>query len=353
MTITIRDVAKRAGVGVATVSRVINESELVSEATRETVKRAIAELNYVPNHTARRLSLGRTMAIGVMVPFFTRPSAVERLRGISDVFEGTSFNLVVYSIESLRRREQYFREVPRGDRVDGVIVISMSPSADDVRALTHSSLPVILLDAEHSSFISMLEDSAHGGALATQHLVGLGHRRIAFIGGPFVDPFNFARTPSTKRLEGYRQTLTDAGLPIHDAFLGVDPNEMIGTHSITAARELTMRMMRLAEPPTGIITASDTHAFGVMQAARELGLHVPGDLSVVGYDDIETASYVELTTVSQSLYDSGKRSAERMLQLLQGGDRTPTFERLPLDLVQRKTTAMPATSHQEVMTRQP
>lgn len=350
MTITIRDVARRAGVGVATVSRVLNDSELVSNTTRETVKRAIAELNYVPNHTARRLSLGRTMAIGVMVPFFTRPSAVERLRGVSDVFEGTSFNLVVYSVESLRRREQYFREVPRGDRVDGVIVISMSPNADDVRALTHSNLPVILLDAEHSSFISLLEDSAHGGALATQHLIGLGHRRIAFIGGPFVDPFNFARTPSTKRLEGYKQTLADAGLPVSETLLGVDPSEVIGTHSITAARELTMRMIQQADRPTGIVTASDTHAFGVMQAARELGLRIPDDLSIVGYDDIETASYVELTTVSQSLYDSGKRSAEYMLQLLEGGDRTPTFERLPLNLVQRKTTAAPANPQQEVMT---
>ena len=310
MTITIRDVAKKAGVGVATVSRVINESKLVSDATREMVKRTIADLNYLPNHTARRLSLGRTNAIGVLIPYFTRPSAVERLRGISDVFEGTTYNLVVYSVESLPRRQKYFHEVPRADRVDGVIVVSMSPSTDDVRALTHSNLPVILLDAEHPSFISMLEDGVHGGALATQHLIGLGHRRIAFIGGPFVDPFNFARTPSTKRLEGYKQALTDAGLPVTEALLGIDPNEMIGAHSITAARELTVRMMQQAERPTGIVTASDTHAFGVMQAARELGLRIPDDLSVVGYDNVEAASYVELTTVSQSLYDSGKCSAE-------------------------------------------
>lgn len=354
MNVTIRDVAKKAGVGVATVSRVINNSELVSPATRQVVLDAIAELNYVPNPTARRLSLGRTSTIGVIVPFFTRPSAVERLRGISEVFEGSAYDLVVYNVESMRRREQYFHEVPRADRVDGVIVMSMSPSEDDVRSLKHSSLPVVLLDAEHPEFASLLEDSAHGGYIATRHLIELGHTRIAFIGGPFNDPFNFAHTPSTKRMEGYRAAMADAGLAVPEPFLGIDTSEVIGRHSIDNARQLTQQMTALQAPPTGIVTASDTHAFGVMQAARELGLRVPDDLSVVGYDNTEAASYVELTTVNQFLYQTGKRSAERMLQLLGGAADVPRFERLELDVVIRKTTAPIAArpnDHQEVISQ--
>jgi DNA-binding LacI/PurR family transcriptional regulator len=345
MSVTIRDVARKAGVGVATVSRVINESGLVSPDTRESVLRAISELSYVPNPTARRLSLGRTNTIGVIVPFFTRPSAVERLRGISEVFEGSKYDLVVYNVETLQRRQQHMAEVPRPDRADGVIVISMSPSVEDSASLTRFELPVVLLDGYHPDFVSMIEDSVAGGRMATEHLIRLGHTRIGFIGGPLNDPFNFQRTPSTKRLEGYRQAMTGAGLEISDALEGIDPSEVIGRNSLTMAREFTLQMCSLPNPVTAIVTASDTHAFGVLQAARERGMRVPGDLSLVGYDDIEAAAYVELTTVSQFLYETGKRSAERMLQLLSDTrTETPRFEQLPLEVVTRRTTG-PVQSH--------
>lgn len=273
---------------------------------------------------------------------------MERLRGISEVFEGSEFDLVVYNVESLKRRQQHFLNVPRPDRADGVIVMSMSPSQADVESLKLFNLPVVLLDAEHASFSSMLEDSVAGGRMSAEHLIGLGHTRIGFIGGPMNDPFNFAHTPSTKRLQGYKEALLAAGIPLRDAYIGVDTNEVIGQGSLNTSRELAAQLTRLPEPVTAIVCASDTHAFGVLQAARELGLHVPHDLSVVGYDDTEAASYLELTSVSQSLYDTGKRSAERMLQLLAGDNAAPVFERLPNHIVVRKTTAAPkfaATNH--------
>ncbi len=340
MTVTIRDVARKAGVGVATVSRVLNQSPLVSESKRQVVEKVIAELSYVPNPTARRLSLGRTNTIGVIVPFFTRPSMVERLRGISEVFEGSAYDLVVYNVESLRRREQYLNEVPRSDRVDAVLIVSMSPGADDIVSLKRFGLPIVLLDGENPQFNTLIEDSVAGGYMATMHLIELGHRRIAFVGGAMHDPFNFAHTPNAKRLQGYRQALHEAGIPYRDDYyVHIDKTLVTGRLSTNEAREWLLESWKQPDRPTAVFAASDTHAFGVLQGAREMHIRVPEDLSIVGYDDIEAASYVELTTVRQFLYETGKRGAERLLALLENPNDAMTTEQLPLELVVRNTTA--------------
>jgi LacI family transcriptional regulator len=334
MTTTIRDVAKRAGVGLGTVSRVINDSSQVSEATRQRVLTAIAELDFVPNPTARRLSLGKTLTIAVIVPWFTRPAEVEQLRGVENTLAESEYDLVLYNVETPAKRDAYFRDVPRRESTDGVLIISLSPRDDDVEHLARSTVPIVLVDANHKSLISLnrvITDNVAGGRLATQHLIDLGHTRIGYISDPIETPFNF--TSSRDRLQGYRTALKAAGIPFRPDY------QAQGEHGRYEACRLAIGMLQLPDRPTAIFAASDTQALGVLEAAQECGLPVPEDLSVIGYDDIEIAEYVGLTTVRQLLYESGKRGVELLLEKLEEPSADPVCEVLPTELIIRRTAA--------------
>jgi LacI family transcriptional regulator len=334
MTTTIRDVAKRAGVGLGTVSRVINDSSQVSETTRQRVLTAIAELNFVPNPTARRLSLGKTLTIAVIVPWFTRPAEVERLRGVENTLAESEYDLVLYNVETPARRDTYFCNVPRPENTDGVLIISLSPRDDDVEHLAHSTVPIVLVDANHPALKSLnrvITDDVGGSQVATQHLIDLGHTRIGFISDPIETPFNF--TSSRDRLKGYRKALKAAGIPARSDY------QAQGEHGRYEARRLAIAMLQQPDRPTAIFAASDTQALGVLEAAQECGLRVPEDLSVVGYDDIEIAEYVGLTTVRQLLYESGKRGVELLLDVLEEPAADPICAVLPTELIIRRTTS--------------
>lgn len=334
MATTIRDVAAKAGVGLATVSRVLNNSPLVSPSTRERVQAAIAELNFTPNPTARRLSLGKTLTIAVIAPWFTRPSSVERLRGIEQTLLDTPYDMVVVNVETVERRDRSFREIPRPDRADGVIIISFTPDEPQVKNLLVCGVPVILVDAYHSAFTSVMEDSVRGGFLATQHLTQLGHQRIGYISDVFDDPFNFT-SRSRYRFDGYRTALEAAGLPFRPEFCRQ------GEHGREQARQMALELLNLPERPTAIFAASDTQALGILEAAQTCGLQVPAELSVVGYDDIEVAEYLNLTTIRQLLFASGKRGVELLVEAIEGHLPEPVYEALPVEMIVRGTTARP------------
>lgn len=334
MTTTIRDVAKRAGVGLGTVSRVINDSTQVSEATRQRVLTAIAELNFVPNPAARRLSLGKTLTIAVIVPWFTRPAEVERLRGIENTLAESEYDLVLYNVETPAKRDAYFHDVPRSETTDGVLIISLSPRDDDVAHLTHSSVPIVLVDANHKSLTALnrvVTDDVAGGRRATQHLIDQGHTRIGYISDWVETPFNF--TSSRDRLQGYRKALKAAGIPFRADY------HRQGEHGRYAARRLANNLLQLPDRPTAIFAASDTQALGVLEAAQDQHLQVPQDLSVIGYDDIEISEYIGLTTMRQRLYESGKRGVELLLDVLENPAVKARCEILPTELIVRKTTA--------------
>lgn len=336
MAATIRDVAKRAGVGLGTVSRVINNSPQVSEATRKRVQDVISELNFVPSPAARRLSLGKTLTIAVIAPFFTRPSIVERLRGIENTLADSDYDLILYNVETPEKRDAYFQAIPHRERADGVLILSLSPRDQDVPNLARADVPVVLVDANHPSLASLnrvITDDAAGGRLAVQHLIELGHRRIGYISDPLDNAFNF--TSSRDRYKGYRQALAAASIPFYAPYHGQ------GEHGRYEARRLAEQMLALSEPPTAIFAASDTQAMGVLEAARDAGLRVPDDLSVIGYDDIEVAEYLGLTTIRQLLFESGKRGVELLLETLDKPPLAPVCEVMPIELIVRATTAPP------------
>jgi DNA-binding LacI/PurR family transcriptional regulator len=325
----IADVAARAGVGVATVSRVLNGHASVRPATRERVQDAIRALNYRPSPVARSLSLQRTMVVGALLPWFTNPSAVQRVRGIVDGLSGSLYDLMIFDIESEDRQRRAFELFDRGDRADGLLVVSTLPPDSEVERIRAAQLPCILVDGVHPSLPSIAVDDVAGGEMATRHLIELGHRRIAHIGDT---PPEFRFEWSRDRTRGYEQALRRAGIEVRPEYVRE------GTRLLHVARGIAGELLSLPERPTAIFAASDTQAFGTLEAARARGLRVPEDLSVIGFDDIEVASYVALTTVRQPLVESGRRGAELLLRALGGLPVDVRTEHLPLELVVRGTT---------------
>jgi DNA-binding LacI/PurR family transcriptional regulator len=325
----IADVAAHAGVGVATVSRVLNGHTNVRPATRDRVLDAIRTLNYRPSSVARNLSLQRTMVIGALLPWFTNPSAVQRVRGIVDGLSGSPYDLMVFDIESEDRQRRAFELFDRGDRADGLLVVSTNPPDLEVQRINAAGLPCILVDGVHPLLPSIAVDDVAGGEMATRHLIELGHRRVALIGDP---PPEFRFDWSRDRTRGYEQALARAGIDLRPEYVRE------GTRLLHVARGIAAELLSLPDRPTAVFAASDTQAFGTLEAARALGIRVPEDLSVIGFDDIEVASYVGLTTVRQPLFESGRRGAELLLRALSGRQVDVRTELLPLELVVRSTT---------------
>lgn len=334
MSTTIRDVARKAGVGLGTVSRVLNDSPSVSNATRQRVLETIEALDFTPSPIARKLSLGKTLTIAAVIPFFTRPSAVGRLRGISTTLADTEYDLIVIDLEAPEQHEVYFSKLARGAQVDGVLLISLAPGKEILEQIIQTGTPLVLIDVNDPSlgdYHRVIVDDVEGGRIATEHLLGLGHRRIAYISDNFANSNYF--TSSKHRFEGYRLALEDAQIPVDDAYYRHGP------HGRYEARLLATELLQLPKPPTAIFAASDTQAIGVLEAARDAGLRVPEDLSVMGYDDIEISEHLGLSTIRQLLFESGEQGVKLLLENIQNTLQEPGRVVLPTELVVRNTTA--------------
>jgi DNA-binding LacI/PurR family transcriptional regulator len=274
--------------------------------------------------------------IGVVVPFFTSPSAVERVRGVAAALARSQYDLMLFDIESEDRRDHAFQLFDRGDRSDGLLMVSLIPPDAEVDRLRAAGLPCVLVDAPHPGLPCVVIDDVQGGELGTEHLIGLGHRRIGFIGDKSPDPFRFAS--SSDRTRGYERALGHAGIELRPEYVRE------GSQSHHIARSTAIDLLRLPQRPTAVFAASDQQAIAVLEAARILGISVPDELSVVGFDDIDIAAHIALTTVRQPLFESGRRGAELLLQMLAGAAQQPAdnhAELLSVEVVVRSTTAAP------------
>lgn len=328
---TIRDVAKHAGVGVGTVSRVINDSTAVSEPTRQKVLAAIEALNYSPNLAARRLSRGKTMTLGIVVPFFTNPSVVKRLQGVVSVLADSEYDLVLFDVEHADKR-YILRNVVKRELADGLLVISLTPTDEDVSEFNRAQMPTVLVDAYHPALSHAIVDNVAGGFTATEHLIKLGHRKIGFLSDLLDSAFN---APIVDRYKGYKKALAAHDIPFQPAY------HVQSSLNRDDARQVAHSLLSLPDPPTGIFAYSDNQAIGVLDAARELGLKVPDELSVIGFDNIDVAEFVQLTTIRQSLFTSGVKGAELLLSEMETPAAEPQEILLPINLVIRNTTAPP------------
>lgn len=328
---TIAEVAREAGVGVGTVSRVINGSTAVRADTRRRVLDAVDRLGYAPNAAARALSTGRTNRIGVVAPFFTSASVIERLRGVTQVLAGADRQLILFDVERPAQSSACFAALSGGGSVDGVLSISLCPTADEVARFNAAGAPVVLVDHAHPTLPTITIDDLAGGRMATEHLIELGHERIAFVGDEERNAYGFSS--SAARRAGYLEALRDAGLePDPDLIVRTEPGRV-------PAGRAALRLLDSDQPPTAVFAASDDQALGVLDAAAEACVPVPEALSVVGFDDVEVARWAGLTTVAQPLEESGARGAELVLDAVEG--KPARSCRLGLELVRRLTTAEP------------
>lgn len=330
----IDDVARRAEVSTATVSRTLSGRGPVSPTTRERVLRAASDLGYVVSSAASSLASGRTRNIGVLVPMLDRWFFSRVLTGIAATLQRDDYDVALYALTAeADERSRVFATSLRRQRVDGVIVVSMALAHDEIAQLGDLGLPVIAMGGQLAGLRSLTVDEIEVARTATEHLLGLGHRDIAHIGlrPQFEGDFHI---PSQRR-RGFEAALADAGLaPRGDRFAAADFT-MAGGH------EAATRLLRDPdERPTAIFAASDEMGIGAMLAARELGLRVPEDVSIVGVDGHDLGAFFGLTTVDQFPGRQGERVAAAMIAALRGAASEPPVD-LDFALVERSSTAPP------------
>lgn len=327
--VTIYDVAELANVSISTVSRVLNSPDQVNETTRARVLAVIDSLHFVPKAEATARARKGTRRIGVLAPFITYPSFVQRLRGVATI-ANASYEMVIYNVESASRRDGYLSALPVTRRLDGLIVMALPFSDEAARRLLVHHLETVLIECRHPLFSSVEIDDEAGGELVANYLLERGYRRFGFVGD--ADVPDYAIHTSEKRLIGFRRALAAAGCELKQDYIA------LGAHGLEQARQLTNQLLNLPQPPEAIFASSDTQAMGVLKAARERHVLVPAELAVIGFDDVDVADYIGLTTVRQPLEESGRVAVEVLLARMADQSRPVQRISLPLQIVARETT---------------
>jgi LacI family transcriptional regulator len=327
--ITIGDVAAQAGVSVATVSKVLNGRYGVAPATSTRVKAVIEELGYEASLIARSLRSHRTNVIGILVADF-EPFSTELLKGAALAIHGSDYEVVVYSGGHGHNQagwERRYMSRLSGTLTDGTILVT--PTVVDVV----NDSPVVAVDAHtgSSGMPTVSSDNLKGAILATEHLIGLGHRRIGFLAGrPDLESAQL-------REQGYRQALTAAGI-------AVDPElVLVGGYTAADTAAPARQMLQMDRPPTAIFAANDLSAIETIEAAHALGLRVPDDVSVVGFDNVPESALIDptLTTIDQSIQQMGFEAVRLLIAQIDDPSRPPEHVTLPTELVVRQSSGPP------------
>jgi DNA-binding LacI/PurR family transcriptional regulator len=315
VTVSIKDIARAAGVSHSTVSRALSDSSLVNAKTKARIQLLAQEMGYSPDAQARSLVIGRTKTIGVVVTTIDDPFIAEIVQVVESTAHDRGYSVILASSRSESEREIEAVEMLRSKRVDGLLVTSSRVGAIYQEHLDRLGVPVVLLNSHREQrgpyTFSVTVDNRHGGTLATEHLIRLGHRRLAYVTGAA------GHSDDLERLAGYRQALSEAGLEF-------DPQLVVeGTGRAGGGERALPALLALDRPPTAVFCYNDLTAIGLLRIARQAGLMMPGDLAVVGFDDIPFASYVSptLTTVAQPKPELGMRAVDMVLTLVDKGSQ--------------------------------
>lgn len=331
---TIYDVAGEAGVAISTVSRVLNGSSEVSDATRERVLAAIDKLQFRPQRTARTLAQQETHSLAVAMPSFTSLFYVELLKGVKDELREHEIDLLLCNLGSTTPYQTLYRFLNRG-AVDA-LMLALLPLDDALeRELLTLHAPVILLGSESKTFDSIYWDDASGPEQVVRHLAAQGHRRIGFIAAR---PWGYN---AERRLLGYRRGLEQAGLAFDPALVVTGETTKHAGYSEEAGYEAMTQLLSLEERVTAVSASSDVQAFGAWAALRDAGLRVPDDVALVGYDNLKLSRYLGLSTVDQKMYDVGRRATRRLLHRITAPSDVLASEPVPLELIVRASSAPP------------
>jgi LacI family transcriptional regulator len=325
----IREVALRAGVSTTTVSHVINNTRYVSEDVRLRVQDAIRATNYQPNALARSLRRGKTHTIGLILPDSGNPFFAEIGRAVEGVAFAKGYSVIFCNTEGDLAREDFYLEVLAKKRVDGIILVSGGRPSQSFLQIHVQKTPLVVVDRDSSELAidTVLTDNLNGGLLATRHLIHLGHTRIACLAGPS------SVSPSAQRVLGYRQALEEAGLPYEERLV------LRGDYLAASGWILARELLSLPDRSTAIFACNDMMAIGVLRAAAEMGLNIPADLALVGFDNIELAAYTHppLTTVAQDKQKIGEIAVSLLVDKIDHQEMNGRRELLQPKLVIRKS----------------
>lgn len=332
MGVTIYDIAREAGVSIATVSRVVNGHECVAAMTRDQVMSVAMRLGYQPHASARSLARRRASVVAAVIPMLTNYFFIEVLRGVQDRMAESDFDLLVFSARTLEEVDiQLDRALAKG-RSAGVLLFSSPMDSDRARQIEASGQPVTLVDETHPSFDAVSTDNHRGGHLAAQHLAETGARRIALI---MARPESI---PARDRHDGYREALEEHGLPYDERLVVVSEDPAYHGYSEAAGHDAMRRLLRSGNPPDAVFATSDVQALGALRALQEVGLRAPEDVRVVGFDDIMISRHLGLTTIRQPMYEMGRLGAEKLFARIDHPDHEISHTVLSPRLVVRHSS---------------
>ena len=329
--VTIKEVAKHAGVSTASVSRVLNDRPSVTLAVRQKVMRSVEALEYRPSRVARRLRTKSTHVIGLIITDIQNLFYTSVTRGIEDVASRNGYSLILCNTDEDAARERLYLEVMHDENVAGIILASATETGHDPKLLS-GHIPVVALDRliTDVKVDTVLVDNVGGAKKAVSHLLSLGHRRIGLIRG------QQEITTSIERQAGYEQALKEYGLPIDPALIRQASLRQV---ALADSRQQTLDLLALPERPTALFTTNAMITLGTLTAIHEIGLCIPDDIAVVAFDDIPWVTLLNppLTVVPQPTYELGTTAAEMLLARITESDRPPTQVRLDLQLVIRES----------------
>jgi LacI family transcriptional regulator len=304
-TVTIQDVAKTAGVSVSTVSRVLNGKVDVASETQDRIRSVIDNLGYTTNLAARSMRSFKKNMVGLIMPDIAYPFAIEVMKGVNRAIAQSEFDLLVYTTGVVRKsgrasHEQKYVSLLNNSITDGVIIVA------PVTGEFSTDAPIVSIDPLMSdpNYPSVHATNYQGAMEAMNYLLGLGHKRIGFISG------RSELESSARRLKGYRDALEKARLPVDEALIAS------GDYTTETGMKCTRELLALENPPTAIFASNDQSAMGVFQVAEELGLRIPEDLSVIGFDNIMESKYLRLTTVDQFISEMGFVATQMLFRLI-------------------------------------
>ena len=332
---TIRDVAKRAGVAPITVSRVINRSGNVSPATLSRVEKAIEELGYVPNYLARSLRLKRSHTLALVVTDITNPFWTTVVRGVEDAAQDAGFSVILCNTDESESKQEQYLDVLIQKQVDGILLVPATSNGRIVAWIQKQRTPIVILDrAIEDVPVDVVRCDSQGGAYQLlQHLFSLGHRQIAVLTG--------SRRVSTasERVAGYIQAMEDAGIQVHKSWV------QYGAFSQASGYEMAQRILEVDPRPTALLAGNNFIAIGALRAFKDAGLDVPGDMSVVSFDDLTPDLVIDpfLTVADQPAYEMGQQATGLLLARLSGeAPEGPQEILLPIQITARSSSGPPS-----------
>jgi LacI family transcriptional regulator len=317
-------------VSISTVSRFLNSPEKVNAETARRIKLSMDQLDYFPHGNAGKHVHRSIRRVSVLTPFFPAPSFVQRMQGMTGVFREAHCEMVICTVDSPEQLSEYMHSISFLRRFDGLIIMSMHVGDEDSCRLVESGLHVVVIESVNPRFTCVETDNVLGGRLAAQCFLEKGYLPCAFIGEQTSLPYSLQ--PSGTRLAGFREALAAAGHPLAPHLIRT------GKVSVDDACRMAGELLDLPAPPRAIFAMSDLQAIGVLKAARQRGVAVPGTLAVLGFDDIEAAGFMDLSTVSQSLEESGRVAAQLIIEDIREPGRPRQRVHLDVRVVERDTT---------------